>query len=164
MFLQSFLISQNTLAELKGLAADSLALLRAALYDARFPALFELELYGAIVGIFELNNLGKLAKSTTCSRSCCFATTVAGCCRKLLARHCPVLFLVRHDVVWVAGIVVESPVEQYLLFMHEEQEGVLSEKDRDAMRRSIGAPRAPHPELLLCKPSAHCLNPLLNSM
>ena len=61
-------------AELKGLAADSLALLRAALYDARCPALFEMELYGAIVGIFELNNLGKLVEISMClrdSRQCC---------------------------------------------------------------------------------------------
>ena len=45
-------------AELKGLADDSLQLLRVALYDARFPALFEPPVYGAIIGMFELNNLG----------------------------------------------------------------------------------------------------------
>ena len=67
LFLQSFKIVLCAPAELKGLAADSLALLRAALYDARFPALFELELYGAIVGIFELNNLGELAETAGCS-------------------------------------------------------------------------------------------------
>ena len=61
-----FQLGPSACAELKGLAADSLALLRAALYDARFPALFELELYGAIVGIFELNNLGKLAETSGC--------------------------------------------------------------------------------------------------
>ena len=61
-------------AELKGLAEESLAFLRAALYDARFPALFELELYGAIVGIFELNNTGRLAGPTELlmlGRHCC---------------------------------------------------------------------------------------------
>jgi len=36
-------------------------LLRGALFDARFAALFELEVYGAIVGAFELNNLGARA-------------------------------------------------------------------------------------------------------
>ncbi|KAK9835164.1 hypothetical protein WJX81_002351 [Elliptochloris bilobata] len=69
-------------AELRGLAADSLELLRAALFDTRFPALFELELFGAIIGIFELNNL---------------------------------------------DIIVNSPVEEYLLFVHEEHEGVMSD-------------------------------------
>jgi hypothetical protein len=47
-------------AELRGLAAESLELLRAALYDERFPALFELPVYGSIIGMFELNNLGAL--------------------------------------------------------------------------------------------------------
>ena len=46
-------------AELRGLAAESLQLLRAALFDARFPALFELPVFGSIVGMFELNNLGE---------------------------------------------------------------------------------------------------------
>ena len=45
-------------AELKDLASDSLNLLKAAIYDERFPALFDLEVYGSIVGMFELNNLG----------------------------------------------------------------------------------------------------------
>ena len=45
-------------AELKDLASDSLNLLKAAIYDERFPALFDLDVYGSIVGMFELNNLG----------------------------------------------------------------------------------------------------------
>lgn len=44
-------------AQLKELAADSLALLRAGLQDSRFPQLFDLQLYGSLVGMFELNNL-----------------------------------------------------------------------------------------------------------
>lgn len=50
--------SCNTSAELKDLASDSLSLLKAAIYDERFPALFDLDVYGSIVGMFELNNLG----------------------------------------------------------------------------------------------------------
>ena len=46
-------------AELKGLASESLALLKEFLYDERFPALFDLEVYGSIIGMFELNNLSK---------------------------------------------------------------------------------------------------------
>ena len=42
---------------MKQLASDSLELLRDFLYDERFPALFDIELYGAIIGMFELNNL-----------------------------------------------------------------------------------------------------------
>ena len=45
-------------AELRGTAEESLKLLSRAIYDERFPALFELDLYGSIVGMFELNNLG----------------------------------------------------------------------------------------------------------
>lgn len=45
-------------AELKELASDSLNLLKAAIYDECFPALFDLDVYGSIVGMFELNNLG----------------------------------------------------------------------------------------------------------
>ena len=45
-------------AELKDLASDSLNLLKAAIYDERFPVLFDLDVYGSIVGMFELNNLG----------------------------------------------------------------------------------------------------------
>jgi len=46
---------------LKDLAQESLSLLRAAIFDERFAALFELDVYGSIVGMFELNNLGMLA-------------------------------------------------------------------------------------------------------
>ena len=46
-------------AELQDLAEESLSLLRGAIGDARFPALFDLDVYGSIVGMFELNNLGK---------------------------------------------------------------------------------------------------------
>ncbi len=46
------------LADLRGLAGESLALLKEFLFDKRFPALFHLDVYGAIVGMFELNNLG----------------------------------------------------------------------------------------------------------
>ncbi|CAL5219880.1 g1802 [Coccomyxa viridis] len=42
---------------LRGLAEDSLTLLKEFLYDERFPALFDLEVYGSIIGMFELNNL-----------------------------------------------------------------------------------------------------------
>ena len=62
-------------AELRGLAAESLALLRAALFDARFPALFELEVYGAIIGIFELNNLSArngLGLTPACAQLDCY--------------------------------------------------------------------------------------------
>ncbi|KAL0052681.1 hypothetical protein WJX82_005986 [Trebouxia sp. C0006] len=49
--------------ELKDLAQESLSLLRAALFDERFAALFELDVYGSIVGMFELNNLGIMSPS-----------------------------------------------------------------------------------------------------
>ena len=68
-------------AGLRGLAEDSLALLREAIWDERFPALFALDVYGAIIGMFELNNLGarpppdtlmvlQFAGATPPSRSC----------------------------------------------------------------------------------------------
>lgn len=44
-------------AALRGLAGDSALLLRRALFDARFPALFDDEILGSLVGMFELNNL-----------------------------------------------------------------------------------------------------------
>jgi hypothetical protein len=44
-------------AQLRELAAESLSLLAAGLRDSRFPQLFELQLYGNIIGMFELNNL-----------------------------------------------------------------------------------------------------------
>lgn len=46
-------------ADLRGLAEDSLTLLKEFLYDERFPALFDLDVYGSIIGIYELNNLSK---------------------------------------------------------------------------------------------------------
>jgi hypothetical protein len=45
-------------AELRSLAADSLDLLKGAVYDERYPTLFDLDVYGSLVGMFELNNLG----------------------------------------------------------------------------------------------------------
>ena len=50
----------STAAELRGLADESLTLLKEFLHDERFPALFDLEVYGSIIGMFELNNLSKL--------------------------------------------------------------------------------------------------------
>ncbi|CAD7700336.1 unnamed protein product [Ostreobium quekettii] len=44
-------------AELKELATDSLALLKSAIDDGRFPALFTAEVYGSLIGMFEMNNL-----------------------------------------------------------------------------------------------------------
>ncbi|KAG2444943.1 hypothetical protein HXX76_001679 [Chlamydomonas incerta] len=45
--------------QLRALAADSLELLTAALHDSRFgPDLLTLEVFGSVVGLFELNNLG----------------------------------------------------------------------------------------------------------
>ena len=48
------------LSELKQLAGDSLQLLAAALSSCavQFPALFDLRVFGSIIGMFELNNLG----------------------------------------------------------------------------------------------------------
>lgn len=46
-------------AEIHNLASDSLQLLKAAIYDERFPALFHLDVYGSIIGMFELNNLSE---------------------------------------------------------------------------------------------------------
>lgn len=45
-------------AELKELAAESLELLKAAIYDKDYPDLFDLQLFGSLVGMFELNNMG----------------------------------------------------------------------------------------------------------
>ena len=53
------LAGSSIVAELRGLAGDSLELLREAIYDERFPALFSLEVYGSIIGMFELNNLSE---------------------------------------------------------------------------------------------------------
>ena len=50
-------------AEVKSLAQESLELLRVALFDRRFPALFSLDVFGNIVGMFELNNLGLVVPS-----------------------------------------------------------------------------------------------------
>lgn len=77
-------------AELKDLAAESLGLLAAALprQQAAFPALLSLPMYGALIGMFELNNLGGqcltalpnvhlLGNSTTIS-ACASSTTWVG--------------------------------------------------------------------------------------
>ncbi len=60
--------SIHAAAGVRQLASDSLELLREFLYDERFPALFDLELYGSIIGMFELNNLSVL-RLPTCSCS-----------------------------------------------------------------------------------------------
>ena len=57
---------RHAAAGVEELASDSLELLREFLYDERFPALFDLELYGSIIGMFELNNLS-MPLLPTCS-------------------------------------------------------------------------------------------------
>ena len=60
----------------------------------------------------------------------------------------------------MAGIVVESPVERYLLFVHEEQDGVSSKEVRDAVQRSTRAPLALHCGCtMLPKPRVDWTNP-----
>ena len=62
----------------KQLASDSLELLREFLYDDRFPALFDLELYGSIIGMFELNNLSTpLLPTCSCRMLKCGLSAVA---------------------------------------------------------------------------------------
>ncbi|KAK9840433.1 hypothetical protein WJX74_009879 [Apatococcus lobatus] len=50
-------------ANLKDLASQSLGLLKNCLFDPRFPALFCLDVYGSIIGMFELNNLDVVVAS-----------------------------------------------------------------------------------------------------
>ena len=50
-------------AGIRQLADDSLGLLKDALYDPRFPALFDLRVWGSIIGMFELNNLNLFVPS-----------------------------------------------------------------------------------------------------
>lgn len=50
-------------------------LLKAFLYDERFPALFELNLYGSIIGMFELNNLSELPAATMTHLMMCLSHT-----------------------------------------------------------------------------------------
>ena len=67
-------------ADLMELAEDSLQLLTAALHDERFPWLFHPDAYGAIIGMFELNNLGAMLSRWFCRhRTGCLAT--ASCIR-----------------------------------------------------------------------------------
>ena len=84
-------------AELKDLASDSLNLLKAAIYDERFPALFDLEVYGSIVGMFELNNLG--GQLLTCLEP----EPEAGVCSclGLCVRHQKSVCLQRSSFVWL---------------------------------------------------------------
>ena len=55
--------NETPCADLRRLAEESLELLKACIYDARFPALFSLEVYGSIIGMFELNNLSAHASA-----------------------------------------------------------------------------------------------------
>ncbi|GAB4823261.1 hypothetical protein N2152v2_010307 [Parachlorella kessleri] len=48
---------------IRQLAEDSLELLKAAIYNPRFPALFDLRVWGSIIGMFELNNLNLFVPS-----------------------------------------------------------------------------------------------------
>ena len=45
-------------AELKEITQQSLELFKQAVYDPRFPALFSLDIYASMIGMFELNDLG----------------------------------------------------------------------------------------------------------
>lgn len=60
-------------AELRDLADESLNLLKGALASqaARFPALFDLRVYGSIIGMFELNNLGEAKLRSACLPIAC---------------------------------------------------------------------------------------------
>ncbi len=47
----------------------------------------------------------------------------------------------------VAGLVVESPVEDYLLFIHEEHQGILSKEEAAAAQQVTRAFRGPFPHI-----------------
>ena len=61
----------NDVTELRDTAEESLRLLCQAIYDERFPALFGLDVYGSIVGMFELNNLGRAYTASPFHIICC---------------------------------------------------------------------------------------------
>lgn len=79
-------------AELRDLAAASLALLEAALprEAAAFPALFSLPVYGALIGMFELNNLGTPGASILLSLFAMHHAQIRWCfhCRHSSRRRC----------------------------------------------------------------------------
>eukprot|EP00884_Botryococcus_braunii_P013348 jgi/Botrbrau1/22013/Bobra.0024s0027.3 len=79
--------------ELQDLAAESLQLLTEAIYDSRFPGLFTLEVYGSLIGMFELNNIGMMGN---------------------------------------------SPIEDYFMFVHMDQDDDVSRADREAAKKITG--------------------------
>ncbi len=95
-------------AELRDLAAESLALLQAALprEAAAFPALFSLPVYGALIGMFELNNLGAPGTciSIVLSLSAMHPAQIRWCshCRHSSRRRCTtVLLACSRPTTWV---------------------------------------------------------------
>ena len=72
----------NNVAELRDTAEESLRLLCRAIYDERVPALFGLDLYGSIVGMFELNNLGR-AYTAFCFHIICCIVGGRACCKQI---------------------------------------------------------------------------------
>lgn len=107
-------------AELQELAAESLSLLKDAIGDDRFPASFDLEVYGSIIGMFELNNLGRHMP----------AENIAVCHPGAVCLHCwNSMAKVECSTALYAGIDSPSPVPEYLEAIDD-----LSEADKAAVQ------------------------------
>lgn len=64
---------------MRGLAEDSLQLLKGALYDDHFPWLFEPLVWGSILGLFDLNNLGEAPRTGKLKVVKAVSKQVCGC-------------------------------------------------------------------------------------
>ncbi len=128
-------------------------------------------MYGAIVGAFELNNLGARA-------ACAGNAGAVLCCasRAWCEPHLPIMSPARssarvcaaaqagvrccpnsNPTLHAAGLVVESPVEDYLLFVHEEHAGVLTADEAAAAQRLTSA--GPERRARAARAEAACLAP-----
>lgn len=166
---------QSCAADLKELASDSLSLLKEFLYDERFPALFDLSIYGSIIGMFELNNLsepssanaGYHARLRMASRSLYALQSIEVFGGILPARLSCTAVLRRHDVyASCAGLYIASPVEDYAIAATMEGESTFDPMEQHMASLVSSENLQPNSTFTLiqqpgfCIARAHCAVPV----
>lgn len=127
-------------ADIQDLAAESLSLLQEAVYDSKFPGLFTLEVYGSIIGMFELNNIGKayfLCNIKFLGLAKCAFRRITNCVDALNAEIRFSLSLTNWPM-GMSGILAPSPIEEYLMYIHMDHGDDIDPADRKAAREITG--------------------------
>ena len=92
------------------------------MYDERFPALFSLDVYASLIGMFELNNLGQSRLGPASSALIIGSPSSRPEFAAAAAHHCCKLLRCLPYTAMYADLNIESPLEAYFVLLEQQQD------------------------------------------